>query len=221
MAEHTEGADRSLREQRAQTIERLCEHFAQDHLTLEELEHRLDVAERSHDRTELAALLADLQPRTPMRASAEPLPAPYTEPALPVERSNSGAVIAIMSGVERRGSWRPADHNFVLCLMGGAELDFREVRLPPGETEVFIIAIMGGVELIIPPGLAVDVSGFAIMGEFSHLTPPTNPRPDAPVLKIQGMALMGAVEIDVRLPGETAKDAKRRRREQKRGRDRG
>jgi hypothetical protein len=205
--------DRTLREQRAATIERLCDHFAQDHLTLEELERRIDVAERSHDGAELAALLADLQPRTPTVPGPAPLPASYVPPGLPGTRAAHGAVIAIMGGAERRGAWRPAENNFVLCVMGGAELDFREVQLPAGVTEVFVLALMGGAEIVVPPGLAVDVSGLAIMGGFSHLTPPTPPRPDAPLLKINGLALMGGVDVDVRLPGESAKDARRRRKD--------
>jgi hypothetical protein len=218
MAEQRQGTERLLPEQRAQIIERLCEHFAQDHLTLEELERRLDVAERTQDRNELAALLADLQPHLPMRTAPEPVPAPATEPPLPAERPANGAIVAIMSGAERLGHWRPAAHNLVLCIMGGAELDFRDVRLPPGETEVFVLALMGGADIIVPPGLAVDVSGFAIMGGFSHVTPPTRPHPDAPLLKITGFALMGGVDIDERLPGESARDAKRRRRERGRRR---
>jgi predicted membrane protein len=63
--------------------------------------------------------------------------------------------------------------------MGGAELDFREVDLPPGETEVFIICMMGGAEIIVPPDLAVDASGIAIMGGFEHAAP-QRLRADAP-----------------------------------------
>jgi hypothetical protein len=214
MAEHH--PEVTLREQRAQVIDRLCEHFAQDRLTLEELERRIDVAERSRDRQELGALLADLQPQTPAVAAAAPAPVPSTRrAALPVERNTNGAVLAIMSGAERRGVWRPAEHNFVLCLMGGAELDFREAQLPPGETEVFILACMGGCEIIVPPDLPVDVSGLAIMGGFGHRTPAA-PGAGQPLLRIHGFALMGGVDIAVRLPGESAKEAKRRQRDQRR-----
>lgn len=216
MAGHTPESERTLREQRQQTIDRLCEHFAHDRLTLEELERRIDVAERSHEHAELAALLADLQPRTPALAES-PLPSIRTA-ALPIQRSANGAILAILGAAERQGAWRPAEHNFVLCLMGGADLDFREALLPPGVTEVFVIACMGGCNIIVPPGLAVEVNGVGIMGGFGHRETGAQPSPDVPVLRINGFALMGGVDVHVRLPGETARDAKRREREQRRGR---
>ena len=51
------------------------------------------------------------------------------------------------------------------------------------------------------------------MGGFDERSEVTRARsPDAPMLRIAGFALMGAVEVDVRLPGESATEAKRRRR---------
>ena len=46
---------------------------------------------------------------------------------------DSRTFLAFMGGVERRGNWKPARRNVVIAIMGGAELDFREVDLPPGE----------------------------------------------------------------------------------------
>jgi hypothetical protein len=42
------------------------------------------------------------------------------------------------------------------------------------------------------------------------------PDSNAPILKVNGFALMGGVEITVRKSGESAGDARRRRREEKR-----
>ena len=53
--------------------------------------------------------------------------------------------------------------------MGGATLDFREARLPEGEVEIRVGALMGGVEIIVPPTLAVESNGAAIMGGFEHV----------------------------------------------------
>ena len=89
--------------------------------------------------------------------------------------------------------------------------------MPPGVTEVNILAIMGGVEVLVPPGLAVETHGFGFMGGFEGVDQVgVDTDPDAPRLLIRGMAIMGAVEVAVRLPGETARDARRRRRELRR-----
>jgi hypothetical protein len=100
--------------------------------------------------------------------------------------------------------------------MGGALLDFRDVRMPPGTTEVQVAAVMGGVEVVVPPGLRVACDGIGIMGGFEQIGAESASVPDdAPLLRITGLALMGGVEITERYPGESAGAARKRR---KRGR---
>src|SRR5690554_3838079 len=155
----------TLKEKREITIARLCEAFAQDRLEMAEFESRLDVANTAATAGELDALLADL-PATP-----PPQPMPAVESAgLGVRDAirDSRTFLAFMGGVDRRGNWGPARRNVVIAIMGGAALDFRDVQLPAGETEVYIFALMGGVEIIVPPDLSVDASGIAIMGGFEH-----------------------------------------------------
>lgn len=208
--------DPMLREQRERTIASLCDHFAHDRLTMEELERRIDLAERSRAPAELAVLLQDLAPAP----ATAPAPAPYRPPLPAAERPPNTVIVAVMGGVDRSGAWQPAARNFVLGLMGGVELDFRDVPLPAGETEVFVLALMGGVDIIVPPDMIVDASGVAIMGGFGHVHQARGAPADAPILRVRGLALMGGVDIMVRLPGESAGDAKRRLREEARARKR-
>jgi hypothetical protein len=94
-------------------------------------------------------------------------------------------------------------------------LDFREARLPPGETHVSVFILMGGVQIIVPPELAVETSGMAIMGGFEHLErAPAVADPERPVLRVTGFAMMGGVAVETRLAGESERDARRRRRKE-------
>jgi hypothetical protein len=103
--------------------------------------------------------------------------------------------------------------------MGGAGLDFREARFAPGVTEVHILAIMGGVEVIVPPGITVETTGLGIMGGFDgHSQTVPSDDPSAPVLRIRGLAVMGGIEVKMMLPGETGRDARRRRKDERRQR---
>ena len=77
-------------------------------------------------------------------------------------------MVAALGGVERKGRWIPARQNYAVSVMGGVSLDFREALLPPGETEVLVFTAMGGAEIIVPPGLAVESDGMAILGGFEH-----------------------------------------------------
>lgn len=203
-------------ERRQSAIDALVQHYAADHITVEEFERRVDVVHRTLDPAELSRLTSDLpairQPTIPepeadrlIRRGAEVLAGAVRE---------SQTLVAIMGGVERRGTWTPARRTVVIAFMGGAELDFRDARFGPGVTEVFIFATMGGVEIIVPPDLPVDTSGIAIMGAFEHRDQHMDRVPDAdgdaPGLKVRGFVMMGGVEVSVRMPGESARDASRR-----------
>ena len=87
----------------------------------------------------------------------------------------------------------------------------------PGVTELQIFAMWGGVEVIVPPGLNVESHGIGLLGGFEHKADSyTQPNPAAPTLRVTGVALMGGVDIVVRHPGESARDARRRRRVERR-----
>lgn len=199
-----------LEQTRQSVIAQLAEHFAADNLSVEALEERLDRAHQAATLDDLRALTSDLPV---VQAGAAPVTAPrtYVSPATGAHVAERQIIVGIMGGAERKGVWTPARQTYVLALMGGAELDFREARLPPGVTEIMVFAIMGGAEIIVPPGVHVDMSGFALMGGFGqtgYAPPPTDP--DAPVLRIGGFAMMGGVEVNIRYPGERPKDARQR-----------
>ena len=89
--------------------------------------------------------------------------------------------------------------------------------LGPGVTEVSVFACMGRVEIIVLPEMAVEVDGMAILGGFDYETDTVlNRDPDQPLLRVKGLVVMGRAEIAVRLPGESARDAKKRKRIERR-----
>jgi hypothetical protein len=197
--------------QREQVIDALCRHFAADHITVEEFERRVDLATRATVSSDLQALVSDLPVPADRSAPSAATPARAEQRAPHAPQKARQFVFALMGGIERKGAWRPGRRIMVFTAMGGAALDFREALLDPGVTEVDIFCAMGGVEIIVPPDLAVETSGFAIMGGFASATPPAHFDPARPLLRVNGIAIMGGVEIEVRLPGETEKQAKKRR----------
>jgi hypothetical protein len=123
--------------------------------------------------------------------------------------------VAVMGGTRRAGRWNPARTNHAIAIMGGAEIDFREAVMGPGLTELRIFTLWGGVEVIVPPGMNVESHGVGILGGFEH-APDRPGDPNAPTLRVTGLALMGGVDIKVRQAGESARDARRRRRQERR-----
>ena len=207
---------------RQKAVDALCEHFANDVLTVEDFERRVDRAHKAESADELRKLLADL-PSGDLPMVPEKVPTATVERAkasVPASRvKDRGLMVAALGGVKRQGRWIPARQNYAISVMGGLTLDFREALLPPGETEVWIFTALGGAEIIVPPGLTVESDGVAILGGWEHLEDAVmGSDPDAPVLRIRGLAVMGGVEVTVRNPGETHREAKRRRRFEKRQR---
>lgn len=203
-------APAGLQDRRARTVERLCEHFAQDHLELAEFEARLDRAHSAATLADLDSLLSDL-PATTTRTET---PAKNTGLGVAAHLRATRFMLAFMGGVDHRGQWQPARRNIAVAVWGGAVLDFRDVDLPPGVTEISLFCCMGGAEIIVPPGMPVDCDGIAIMGGFDNEAGRAM-GPDAPSLRVSGVCIMGGVEISVRHPGESARDARRRRKEEK------
>lgn len=111
-------------------------------------------------------------------------------------------LLVIMSGTQRQGSWRVPKKLRVIAVMGGVDLDFRDAVFGPGVTEVHVTSLMGGIAIIVPPHLQVACEGASIMGMFEGLDQGTRERdPEAPLLRISGSAIMGALEIATRSPG--------------------
>jgi hypothetical protein len=202
---------------RDQTIARLSDAFANDLIDVDEFERRVTVAQRSDTLADIQALVADL-PASPAPVTTSPAPAPATRSMVASGATRaSGTVFTIMGGVERKGSWTVPRSLNVGVIMGGAHLDLREASLPPGPIEVRVAALMGGVEIIVPPNLPVEAEGVSIMGGFDHVDrAPADPDPGAPLLRVKGLALMGGVHIEMRLPGESSREARRRRKRERR-----
>jgi hypothetical protein len=220
--------------ERQRVIDALCEHYAQDRLELGEFERRLDRANRVTAPSELAELLADLpalEAQPPAVRGGSPAANPGsggrsggetggslvvpagTGRVDPARVPESQFEFAIWSGRSRSGGWIPAKTIRAIAFMGGVELDLREALFGTQEIRIHCMAVMGGIEILVPPGIHVDTGGFAVMGGFDEELSGAGEIPqDAPVVRVTGFALMGAVEIHCRLPGESAREARRRRR---------
>ena len=135
-------------------------------------------------------------------------PAPSREVATHVPEQT--VILGLLGGGVRRGAWHPARYNYAIGVLGGAELDFRECALPP-VTDIRAFAVMGGVEIVVPPDVIVETSGVGILGGFEQVSTASTAPPGAPVIRVTGLAFMGGVEVHVRYPGESAREAKRRK----------
>ena len=214
--------DDPLASAREETIEVLSDCFARDMLTIEDLERRAELAHGARTMTDLGAAIDGIETggalasagQSPslarLQRAAPDLPAAHIRP--------SDLAIAVFGETKRAGQWIPARRTNAVAVMGSAVLDLREAQFGPGETAISAFAVMGSVEIIAPPGLCVECGGSAVMGSFEEQrqVAATPFSPDAPLLRVDGFALMGSVEIRYRYAGESKREARRRRRLEKR-----
>jgi len=181
---------------REQVIQSLGEHFAQDRLTLDEYERRVQEAWRVPSTEELMSLTRDLA--LPVPASANPKPALADDPAGLEHAPKTRRFLAFLSGVGRMGRWEVPAKVRAVAVMGGIDLDLRQAVLTAPVTEITITAIMGGVSVKVPAGVRLESEGSAILGGFAdQVIEPQSQDPNAPIVRVRGIAILGGVETRV------------------------
>lgn len=159
-------------------------------LTVEDLTARLEQAYSARTRGELARLTQDL-PATPA-VPAQTLPAPA--------KRRSRWVVAVMSGASRKGRWRPGERCTAVAIMGGCELDLRQAEITGPTVTITAVSIMGGIDIIVPEGVEVNVGGLAIMGGKDVKVADVPVQPGGPTINVRAFALMGGVSVKTKRP---------------------
>jgi class 3 adenylate cyclase len=155
---------------------------AEGRLTLEELSDRVASAYSARTSTDLDGLVRDL----PALAAVTPVPE---------RRRPTRWVIAVMSGARRKGRWRPGDRCAAVAVMGGCKLDLRDAEISGQQIQITAVAVMGGVTIIVPEGIEVEVSGLSVMGGKNVKVADVPPRPGMPEIHVRALAVMGGVEV--------------------------
>jgi len=215
------GDEDPLASAREETIEVLSECFARDVLTVEDFERRAELALGARTMTDLGAAIDGIETGPLAATTQDPSLARLKRatPDLPASRIRpTDRAIAVFGETKRAGRWIPARQTTAVAVMGSTVIDVREAQFGPGETAVSALAVMGSVEIIVPPGLYVECAGSAVMGSFEEQrqVDATPFGAGAPYLRVDGFALLGSVEIKYRYAGESKREARRRRRSEKR-----
>jgi len=230
----------TLQAAREQAIDTLCRRFADDTLSMTELERRLEKARGARTREELRVLLNDLP--APPTVPARPVAADATAagpPRRPADRdrraparrtagsegevrTSSSVALAVLGGTRRAGKWAPPENMLAFAMMGGVDLDFRDAVLAPGSvTTINCFAFWGGIDITVPPDVRVDTGGFALLGGFDQSGEAWEDiDDDAPTIRVNGVAVMGGVDVVVKERHDSRALRRGRDRDRDRGRDR-
>ncbi|WP_438487800.1 DUF1707 SHOCT-like domain-containing protein [Streptomyces sp. S186] len=213
---------------RERVAEILRDALAEGRLDMAEFDERFDATYQARTYGELERITADLpaaaRPAAPQSTSPVSLrkdQAPGGAVTAWSERIREGAQgsttgIAVMGGFERKGRWTIGRRFTAVCLMGGGELDLREADFADREVRIDVWAVMGGVNVIVPPGVEVEVRGLGIMGGFDSQEDGVPGEPGAPRVIVSGLALMGGVGVERKLLKEEQRRLKAERKEEQR-----
>ena len=176
------------REARERVVQLLSHHFANDGITVDELERRLDLAYKAPTLVELDQLVADV-PAARSESASSVVPMRATGVAL--ESPTIERISAVLSHTDRRGGMLVPPRLEVTAFMGNAELDLSDAQFAPGITEIHISAIMSNVEITLPYGVRVEKRGSAFLSSFE--TRGGNVGTGEVVVRLTGFAFMSNV----------------------------
>ncbi len=200
------GKLRASDDDRAAVAQVLQTAMDEGRLTPVELQERLDTLYRSKTLRELEPLTWDLPGHRELvpRSSAAPAPATpvdltkAAEPGAVADRvggtPTSTVAIGVMSGATRAGNWVVPTQFSAVAVMGGVDIDLTQARFAEREVTITALALMGGVDIVVPEDITVIVNGVGFMGAFEDNAHVQGP-PGGPVVKINGLALMGGVDV--------------------------
>jgi hypothetical protein len=210
---------------RERVAEVLRDALAEGRLDMAEFEERLDATYRARTYGELAPITRDLPvgqvAAPPVSLGKEPAGAGDRLPRIVGGEGTSRGAVAVMSAFQRKGRWTVPRRFTCLTFWGGGELDLREADFAAPEVRIDCWAIMGGVNIVVPPGVEVVVRGIGIMGGFDHSEDGVPGEPGAPRVIVSGFAFWGGVGVERKLPRAERRRLKEERRQERLERDAG
>ena len=188
----------SLVDERERVIQQLSDHFANDRLSLDDLEARMDLAYKAATVTDLQRLTADL----PSVTAAAPVPVAAPADELAVIAPDRERLFAVMSETRRHGAWIVPQRLDLVALMSDTTIDLTQAALPSGIIDIHVRSICAAVKIVVPPGLQVVSRISSLMGSVRGGGEPNEQTGGGwkagTVVRLTGWALMAEVQTKVR-----------------------
>jgi class 3 adenylate cyclase len=185
---------------RERVVELLRRHCSDGRLTLDEFAERAGVVYAARTRSDLAPALSDLPDPRGLARVSQPVAAPL--PASGEPQKKRKWIVAIMSGARRKGRWRVDRPITAFAFWGGIDIDLRGAQIDVPVVEITAWAIMGGIDIVVPEGIPVDLDGFMLMGGRDDRVADVPPVPGAPVVRVTAYGMWGGVTVRSKKAGE-------------------
>jgi hypothetical protein len=194
----------TLSRAREQKISELSQHFANDDLSLDELERRIEQVYKAASVSELDAITSDLRV-SQLPATARPSSDAVSNARVDYGTSNLPApslrLLAVMSESRRTGRWLVPQRLDVVALMADTKIDLTSAVMPAGGAEFHVRSFWAACKIIVPPEMRVINEMHAIMASVVSKAEEMDAEGatrHGPTLRLTGTAFMAEVKVVVR-----------------------
>jgi hypothetical protein len=190
----------SLTRAREQKITELSTHFANDDLTLEDLERRIERVYKAVNIAELDSITADLVGAgAASPGSVELRPARDASSVAAGPTPNSGRILSIMGESRRMGQWQVPQRLEVVSIMSDMKIDLTQAVMPAGIVEIDMRVVWAACKVVVPPGMRVINEVHSIMASVNSKAGGAEKGASfVPTIRLTGLALMAEVKVVVR-----------------------
>jgi hypothetical protein len=176
-------AIRASDQDRDAVVQRLQQAFAERRLDDDEFDERMRAALTARTSTDLDRLTTDL-------------PASQGSAAPAVSGRAPGRwAVAYKNSIRRGGRWRVPERFTPVVYKGSGWIDLRAAELTAPVTTVVAVAYKSRIDILVPPGVRVEMDGFGVSKGWSAEEETEIRLPhDAPTVHIRGIAYKGTIE---------------------------
>jgi hypothetical protein len=171
----------------------LREALAEGRLTAEEHSERVEGVLSAKTVGELDVFVRDLpaaHQEHATRAYATPAPSRPTD-AIPHDADDN--VVAVFSAATRKGRFRAGRRIHAYAIFGSVEIDLSEALFEYRQVVIKAISVFGSVEVHVPENVSLRGTGGGVLGSF-EVASLDAAETDAPVVYVDGWAVLGSVE---------------------------
>ncbi|GAA2785477.1 DUF1707 SHOCT-like domain-containing protein [Saccharopolyspora taberi] len=108
--------------------------------------------------------------------------------------TTTARLFGVLGGFSRRGAWEVPRRLSAVAFWGGGRIDLREARIEHQEVLIRCYAIMGGMRVVVPPEVGLEVRGTGFMGGFRRSARGSG-NPGSPRVVVSGFAFWGGVRV--------------------------
>ncbi|MEU0598901.1 DUF1707 domain-containing protein [Streptomyces sp. NPDC006393] len=171
----------------------LRDALAEGRLSADEHAERVEGVLNAKTVGELEVFIQDLPAAHQVRTAPAYALAPNRPAAGAIPQEADENVVAVFSSAMRKGRWRAGRRLHAYAVFGSVEIDLSEAIFEYQQVVIKAVSVFGDVQIRVPENVSLRGTGGGVLGNF-EVAPLDSSESDAPVVYVDGWAILGNVE---------------------------